>query len=49
MKGGIVIAIRSLLGVPVKFIGLGEKEDDLRPFDIDSYLYGLCEDLIDHE
>lgn len=48
-KGGIVIAIRSLLGVPVKFIGLGEKEDDLRPFDIDSYLYGLCEDLIDHE
>lgn len=47
-KGGIVIAIRSLLGVPVKFIGLGEKEDDLRPFDIDSYLYGLCEDLTDH-
>lgn len=48
-KGGIVIAIRSILGVPVKFIGLGEKEDDLRPFDIDSYLYGLCEDLIDHD
>ncbi len=27
-KGGIVIAIRDLLGLPVKFIGLGEKEDD---------------------
>ena len=48
-KGGIVIAIRDLLGLPVKFIGLGEKEDDLRPFDIDSYLYGMCEDLLNHD
>lgn len=48
-KGGIVIAIRDLLGLPVKFIGLGEKEDDLRPFDIDSYLYGMCEGLLDHD
>lgn len=45
-KGGIVIAIRDLLGIGVKYIGLGEKEDDLRPFDIDAYLYGLCEGLI---
>lgn len=48
-KGGIVIAIRDLLGLPVKYIGLGEKEDDLRPFDIDSYLYGMCEDLLSHD
>lgn len=46
-KGGIVIAIRDQLGLPVKFVGLGEKVDDLRPFDIDSYLYGLCEGLND--
>lgn len=48
-KGGIVIAIRDLLGVPVKYIGLGEKVDDLRPFDIDSYLYGMCEGLLTHD
>ena len=48
-KGGIVIAIRDMLGLPVKYIGLGEKEEDLRPFDIDAYLYGLCEDLMQHD
>lgn len=48
-KGGIVIAIRDLLGLPVKYIGLGEKEDDLRPFDIDTYLYGMCEGLFQHD
>lgn len=44
-KGGIVIAIRDLLGLPVTYIGLGEGVDDLRPFDINAYLYGLCEGL----
>lgn len=48
-KGGIVIAIRDLLGLPVKYIGLGEKADDLRAFDIDSYLYGICEDLLEDD
>lgn len=48
-KGGIIIAIRDLIGLPVKFIGLGETYDDLRPFDIDSYLYGLCEGLLNHD
>ena len=48
-KGGIVIAIRDLLGLPVKYIGLGETLEDLRPFDIDSYLYGLCEGLVQHD
>lgn len=48
-KGGIIIAIRDLLGLPVKYIGLGEKVDDLRPFDIDTYLYGMCEDLLKND
>lgn len=48
-KGGIVIAIRDLLGLPVKYIGLGETLDDLRPFDIDTYLYGLCEGILTHD
>lgn len=41
-KGGIILAIRDELGIPVRFIGLGEKMEDLKEFDIDSYLYGLC-------
>ncbi|MCD8209879.1 MAG: signal recognition particle-docking protein FtsY [Coprobacillus sp.] len=41
-KGGIILAIRDELGIPVRFIGLGEKIDDLEEFDLDQYLYGLC-------
>ncbi len=40
-KGGIVIAIRRELNIPVKFVGLGEKMDDLQEFVLDQYLYGL--------
>lgn len=40
-KGGIILAIRDILGTPVRFIGLGEKMDDLEEFDIEKYLYGL--------
>ena len=40
-KGGIILAIRDELGIPVRFIGLGEKMDDLEEFDLDKYLYGL--------
>ena len=32
-KGGIVLAVREELGVPVRFVGVGERPDDLRPFD----------------
>ena len=40
-KGGIILMIRDRLKLPVKFIGLGEKMDDLEEFDLDKYLYGL--------
>ncbi|MDA1475568.1 signal recognition particle-docking protein FtsY [Bacillus changyiensis] len=48
-KGGIVLAIRHELNIPVKFVGLGEKMDDLQPFNAESYVYGLFSDLIDTE
>ena len=40
-KGGIILSIRDEIGVPVSFIGLGEKMEDLEEFDLDKYLYGL--------
>ncbi len=40
-KGGIAIAIQSELGVPVKFIGVGEKIDDLQEFDADTFVDAL--------
>jgi len=43
-KGGIVISIRKELGMPVKFIGLGEGIDDLEPFDAKSFAKALFED-----
>lgn len=46
-KGGIVLAIRNDLHIPVKFVGLGEKLDDLQPFDAESYVYGLFADMIE--
>lgn len=45
-KGGIILAIREELGIPVRFIGFGEKMEDLEEFDLDKYLYGLCKGLI---
>ncbi len=44
-KGGIVLAIKEKTGIPVKYIGLGEKEDDLEVFDIEKYVYGLFKDF----
>ncbi len=40
-KGGIILSIRDELGVPVRFIGLGEQMDDLEEFDLERYLHGL--------
>lgn len=48
-KGGIVLAIRNELNIPVKFVGLGEKMDDLQEFDAERYVYGLFADLVDEE
>ena len=46
-KGGIVLAIRNELKIPVKFVGLGEKMDDLQDFDAEKYVYGLFADLVE--
>ncbi|GGE65799.1 signal recognition particle-docking protein FtsY [Priestia taiwanensis] len=46
-KGGIVIAIRKELNVPVKFVGLGEKMDDLQEFDASQFVYGLFGDVLE--
>ncbi|ALM56834.1 signal recognition particle-docking protein FtsY [Staphylococcus equorum] len=46
-KGGIVLAIRNELHIPVKYVGLGEKLDDLQPFNPESYVYGLFADMIE--
>lgn len=48
-KGGIVLAIRNKLHIPVKFVGLGEKMDDLQPFDTEKYVYGLFAEGLEKE
>ena len=42
-KGGIVISIKRELGIPVKFIGVGEKADDLQPFSAEEFVTALFE------
>lgn len=44
-KGGIVLAIKESVGIPVKFVGMGEQAKDLRTFDIEKYIYGLFKDM----
>ncbi len=46
-KGGIVLAIRNKLGIPISFVGLGEKLTDLEYFDIEDYIYGLFSDFFE--
>lgn len=48
-KGGIVLAIKESVGIPVKYIGLGEKKEDLKVFDIEKYIYGLFKGLGDED
>ena len=43
-KGGMVVAIQQELGVPIKFIGLGEQPDDLQPFDAKQFAQALFEE-----
>ncbi len=42
-KGGIILSIKQELGIPVKFIGVGEKIDDMRPFDAEEFTKALFE------
>jgi fused signal recognition particle receptor len=45
-KGGIVLAIKEEVDIPVKFVGFGEKMTDLQTFDIEEYIYGLFKDMM---
>lgn len=45
-RGGIVLAIRNELHLPVKFVGLGEKVTDLQEFDASEFVYGLFKGLV---
>ena len=45
-RGGIVLAIRNELHIPVKLVGLGEQVDDLRDFNTEDFAYGLFKGLI---
>jgi len=44
-KGGIVLGIKESVNIPVKFVGLGERKEDLKVFDIEKYIYGLFKDM----
>jgi fused signal recognition particle receptor len=46
-KGGIVLAIRDQYGIPIKFVTLGEKLEDIEHFDLENYIYGLFAEMID--
>lgn len=46
-KGGIVLAIRNELEIPVKFVGLGEQIEDLQAFDAHAFVYGLFSDMLE--
>ncbi|BBN98633.1 signal recognition particle-docking protein FtsY [Sporolactobacillus terrae] len=48
-KGGIVLAIRNEMDIPVKLVGLGEQLNDLQTFDADAFLYGLFSELFQNE
>ncbi|WP_010269665.1 signal recognition particle-docking protein FtsY [Paenibacillus senegalensis] len=48
-KGGIVIAIRQEMNIPVKFVGLGEKIDDLEPFNSEQFVHALFAGLVTEE
>ncbi|MFD1360310.1 signal recognition particle-docking protein FtsY [Lentibacillus salinarum] len=48
-KGGIVLAIRNELQIPVKFAGMGEKAEDLQEFDAHAFVYGLFADLLEDD
>ena len=44
-KGGIILAIKNITGVPVRFVTFGENIEALEPFNLDLYLYSITEGL----
>ncbi len=48
-KGGIVLAIRKELNIPVKYVGLGESAGDLQEFEASAFVYGLFADMLEDE
>ncbi len=48
-KGGIILAIKDELNIPVKFVCFGEQLDDIEDFDLDNYLYGLTKGMEEKE
>nr|WP_243720107.1 signal recognition particle-docking protein FtsY [Mycoplasma testudineum] len=48
-KGGIVLTIKDEFNLYVKYIGLGEKVDDLSEFDLDAFIYAMAKDVIESE
>ena len=48
-KDEITISIKDEVNIPVKYVGLGEQEDDLRIFDIEKYIYGLFKGFVGDE
>jgi fused signal recognition particle receptor len=48
-KGGVVLAIKNDLKVPVKFVGVGEQIDDLQPFNPKAFAEGLFENEVNHD
>ncbi|BDX52938.1 signal recognition particle receptor FtsY [Metamycoplasma equirhinis] len=46
-RGGIVLTIKDEIGLSVKYVGFGEKVEDLNEFDLDSYIYGLMKGLVE--
>lgn len=48
-KGGILIALSRILKVPIPFIGLGEKAEDLVPFDPDAFIYSITKELYEQD
>ena len=43
-KGGIAVSMMNKLQLPIEFMGIGEKIDDLIPFDLDTFIKGLVKD-----
>lgn len=48
-KGGIVLAIRNELSIPVKYVGLGEQVQDLQRFEPDAFVYGLFAGMMEED